>query len=128
MCVATAPNDSPQNVSATSFSSTTIDVSWEEVPLADRNGLIITYEVLFEPLETFGQLTISETRNTTNLSIGLDNLHPFVEYNISVRAYTSVGFGPYSDVSMETTQQDRKSTNIVVPINLNIIESTTRSF
>ena len=105
----TAPNNSPQNVSATSFSSTTIDVSWEEVPPADRNGLIITYEVLFEPLETFGRLTASETRNTTNLSIVLDNLHPFVEYNVSVRAYTSEGFGHYSDVITETTQQDRKS-------------------
>ena len=110
VCIVTAPNDSPQNVSATSFSSTTIDVSWEEVPPADRNGLIITYEVLFEPLETFGQLTISETRNTTNISIVLDNLHPFVEYSVSVRAYTSEGSGPYSDVIMETTQQDRKST------------------
>ena len=125
MYIDTAPNDSPQNVSATSFSSTTIDVSWEEVPPADRNGLIITYEVLFEPLETFGRLTISETRNTTNLSIVLDNLHPFVEYSVSVRAYTSEGFGPYSDVTMETTQQDRKSRPVNVPINL---ESTTRSF
>ena len=103
---ATAPNNSPQNVNATSLTSTTIDVSWEEVPPANRNGIITRYEVMYEPLETFGERLISETRNTSNLSIVLDGLHPFVEYNVSVRAYTSAGSGPPSDDIAETTLQD----------------------
>ena len=101
------PINSPQNVTAMSLSSTSINVTWEEVPPIDRNGMITMYEVLYEPLETFGQLS-SGTGNTTDLFILLDELHPFVNYSISVRAYTSVGSGPYSDVVVETTQEDRK--------------------
>ena len=105
----TAPVNSPQNVTVMLLSSTSINVTWEEVPPIDRNGIIIMYEVLYEPLETetFGQLS-SDTGNTTDLFILLEELHPFVNYSISVRAYTSVGNGPYSDVVVEATQEDCK--------------------
>ncbi len=73
----------------------------------DRNGIISTHEVLYEPLETFEVLT-SNTVNTTNLSLVLAELHPFVSYNISLRAYTSIGSGPYSDSLVATTHEDRK--------------------
>ena len=99
-----APINSPQNVTAMSLSSTSINVTWEEVPPIDRNGMITMYEVLYEPVETFGQLS-SDTGYTTDLFILLDELHPFVNYSISVRAYTSVGSGPYSDVVVEATQE-----------------------
>ena len=79
---------------------------WEEVPPIDRNGIISTYEVSYEPLETFGQLSSTDIINATNLSVILEGLHPFLSYNISVRAYTSVGSGPYSDVVAEITQED----------------------
>ena len=102
----TVPANSPQNVIAMSLSSTTINITWEEVPPIDRNGMIITYEVHYEPLETFGQLSPVDIINATNLSVILEGLHPFVSYNISVRAYTSVGSGPYSDVVVEITQED----------------------
>ena len=95
-------------MTAASLSSTTINVTWEEVLPCDRNGVIITYEVVFEPLETFGQLT-SDISNTSDLSILLEDLHPFVNYNISVRAYTSEGSGPFSEDIVEITQQDRES-------------------
>lgn len=92
---------------AMSLSSTDIYITWEEVPPVDRNGIITTYEILYEPLETFELLT-SVTVNTTNLSIVLAELHPFVNYNISLRAYTSIGSGPYSDNILERTLEDRK--------------------
>ena len=103
---ATVPGNSPQNVTALSLSSTTIMVTWEEVPPIDRNGMITTYEVLYEPLETFGQLSSTDIINATDLFIILEGLHPFVGYNISVRAYTSVGNGPYSDMVVEITLED----------------------
>ena len=102
----TEPGNSPQNVTAVSLSSTTIIVTWEEVPPIDRNGMVIAYEVRYEPFETFGQLSSSDVINATNLSVILEGLHPFVNYNVSVRAYTSVGSGPYSDVVVEITQED----------------------
>ena len=103
-----APINSPQNVTAMSLSSTSINATWEEVPPIDRNGMITMYEVLYEPLETFGQLS-GGIGNTTDLFILLDQLYPFVNYSISVRAYTTVGNGPYSTVVVEATQEDCKS-------------------
>ena len=90
-------------------SSTALRVSWEEVPAIDRNGEITEYEVQYEPLETFGgQISIS-TVTTSMLSINLTDLQEFVDYNISVRAYTSAGPGPYSIGVVERTDTDGKN-------------------
>ena len=88
-------------------SSTEIMVTWEEVDAIDRNGIIINYEVQFEPLQLTETLTTSSV-NTTDLTVVLSSLQEYVEYDISVRAYTSVGPGPYSDPVTERTLEDRK--------------------
>ena len=93
------PSNTPKNVNATARSPTSIQVTWETVPDIDQNGDIIVYEVRYDPLETFGgQIGISYT-NTSNGSVletTLKDLQEFVEYNISVRAYTMVGPGPFN--------------------------------
>ena len=96
----------PRNVSASVLSFTEIQVSWTELP---ENGIITEYEVMYEPLMTFGELTIL-TVNTTNLSITLMDLQEYVQYNISVRVYTSVGPGPYSANIIRRTFEDGKPT------------------
>ncbi len=94
---------------ATVISSTEIQVNWTDVPEIDRNGIITEYEVMYEPLMTFeGQLNTTIV-NTTNLSITLNDLEEFVNYNISVRAYTSVGPGPYSAGIVNITLEDGRS-------------------
>ena len=40
---------------------------------------------------------------STNFNFTASTLEEFVEYNISVRAYTSAGSGPFSDIAMQTT-------------------------
>ena len=72
----------------------------------DRCGVITQYEVMYEPLMTFGGLITTLTVNTTNLSITLMDLEEYVEYSISVRAYTSVGPGPYSVGIVRRTFKD----------------------
>ena len=81
-------------------------VSWEEVPAIDRNGIIITYELLLAPLETFGDLILEEQYNSTNLFLDIIDLQEFVDYSISVRAYTIVGPGNYSDAIIRMTLED----------------------
>ena len=105
----TVPASPPQNVTAMVESSTAIRVSWEEVPAFDRNGVITEYEVQYEPLETFGGQISTSTVNTSMLSINLIGLQEFVDYNISVRAYTSAGPGPYSIGVVERTDTDGKN-------------------
>ncbi len=80
-------------------------MNWTEVPEINRNGIVITYEVMYEPLITFDILTIARV-NTTNVFILLTGLEENVDYNISVRAYTSVGPGPFSLEKMEITFED----------------------
>ena len=79
------------------------------VPPIDQNGIINTYEVCYEPLETFGGMIMKEKVNASELFYLLSGLEEFVDYNISVRAYTSEGSGPYSDVVMEMTLADSMS-------------------
>ena len=95
-------------MAALANSSTTIIVTWDIIPPIDQNGVITMYEVLYEPLETFGGAIQTQTRNVsgTEMSVVLTNLEEFVNYSISVRAYTSVGEGPYSDEIQEKTNTD----------------------
>ena len=99
------PATPPQNVQATAISSTEIMVTWDEVPGLDQNGIIINYEVQIEPLD-FPADIMTNLLNTTNVSILVTGLEEYVNYNISVRAYTSVGPGPYSDPVTERTLED----------------------
>ena len=102
-----APTGPPENASAEILSSTRIRVLWVEVAETSRHGTIIQYEIMYEPLTTFGVLT-TLTVTTTNLSIILISLEEYVEYNISVSAYTSVGPGPYSVGIVRRTFEDGK--------------------
>ena len=70
-------------------------VTWERVSAINESGIITNYEVEVDPLDFIGILT-TITINTTNLSTIITGLQEFVEYNIIVRAYTTVGPGPFS--------------------------------
>ena len=104
----TVPASPPDNVRAISVSSTEIMVTWDIVPLIDQNGVIPMYEVLYQPQETFdgsiGDLTVNVS--APEMSVVLMDLEEYVNYTISVRAYTSVGEGPYSDGIIELTNED----------------------
>ena len=66
------------------------------------------YEVQYDPLETFDGQISTETTNTSLMCTNLTGLEEYVEYNISVRAYTREGPGPYSDPVTERTNADGK--------------------
>ena len=81
---------------ATALSSTEIQVSWSEVPSIDQNGVITMYEVFYGG-------TFNGSVFTVGVSVNITGLEEFVVYNISVRAYTRVGSGPFSDTISEMT-------------------------
>ncbi len=104
------PSSSPNNVTIISVSSTSIRVVWEDVQEIDENGVIMAFEILYIPLETFNEQLVSELVNTSasNRTISLNNLEEYVFYNISVRAYTSVGAGQFSSLITQRTSEDSK--------------------
>ncbi len=106
--VLTAPSSPPQNVTGVVLSSTDIQMNWTDVAEIDQNGVITEYEVMYEPLMTFMGTESLGTNLTTILSIVLQGLQEYVEYNISVRAYTNDGAGPYSVGIIRRTLQDGK--------------------
>ena len=83
---------------------------WEDVQEIDENGVIIAFEILYIPLETFNGKLVPELVNTSasNRTITLNNLEEYVFYNISVRAYTSVGVGPFSSFITQRTLENCK--------------------
>ena len=105
------PSLAPVNVEVIAVTSSVIQVSWEEVPIIDQNGVITQYEV------EYNQTTFDSVMSPTNtfvdstvLSVNLIELEEYVDYSIRVKAYTSVGPGPYSEVVMATTLEDCKLT------------------
>ena len=57
---------------------------------------------------TFDGELMTMTMNTSNTSIVVGGLQQYVEYNIIVRAYTSVGPGPFSPGVDNRTFEDGK--------------------
>ena len=80
-------------------------MTWDEIPGRDQNGFIADYEVQIEPLDFPADISV-DLLTTTSLSIVVTGLQEYVFYSISVRAYTSVGPGPYNDPVTERTFED----------------------
>ncbi len=71
---------------------------WTDVQEIDRNGIIVAFEILYNPLNTFEGVLIQGMVSTSasNRSVEIYSLEEYVQYNVSVRAYTSIGPGPFS--------------------------------
>ena len=91
-------------------SPTEIMVTWDVVLPIDQNGIITIYEVQYEPLQFMESLSANVTI-TIDMTVNLRNLQEYVEYNINVRAYTSIGFGPFSTEITERTFEDGRCLN-----------------
>jgi len=105
------PNAPPDNVQAITCSSTAILVTWDPVPEIDRNGIITQYEVEFNQ-STFNEISTSNLTTTggSQLMVELQGLEEYVVYSIRVRAYTSMGSGPFSVAVMNRTLEDGEQT------------------
>ena len=92
-------------------SSTSILVLWEEVQAELRNGIINGYTITYQSLteNDNGFLQASPNDHQANLK----GLKEFVEYNISVVAFTVKGDGPPS-VIVARTDQDSESNKLNV--------------
>ena len=96
----------PVNVRTRSWSLSSVRVSWDEVPVDDRNGDITGYIV--ELRNGSGLIRNRTVDGENNRTAVLDGLEMFVTYNISVRAKTKAGpGGPSSPVNATTNQTSK---------------------
>jgi len=101
------PSAPPDNVQVLVSSSTAILVTWEPIPEIDQNGIITLHEVEFNQ-STFNEISNSNltTTNGSQLIVELEGLEEYIEYSVRVRAFTSVGPGPFSVAVMNRTLED----------------------
>ncbi|XP_021372257.1 tyrosine-protein phosphatase 10D-like isoform X2 [Mizuhopecten yessoensis] len=104
------------NLTQTRITSSTITISFKEPE--PSTGPITTYEVQYVYTERCnnGSSTGKDiTHNTTctpssgRTVCSIENLYPYWDYSISVRAYTSIGSGNWSDPLPQRTEQDKPS-------------------
>ena len=104
-----APSGHPQDVRAESTSSTEITVMWNPVPDIERNGIITQYEVVFHSVFDDGiSANVTMSNGSVEQSLPMTGLEEYVQYDITVRAYTVVGHGPFSPAVSNTTFEDSK--------------------
>ena len=89
-------------------SSTSISVSWEAVQAELQNGIIAGYNITYQSQteNDNGVVQVGPNDRQANLT----GLKEFVEYNISVIAFTVKGGGP-ANFTVVKTDQDSKSYN-----------------
>ena len=98
----------PQNLTVTNKTSRSLTVEWS-TPLTP-NGVILNYQVSYAGLESINPVPDSfEAVKTLNLSgtmytVDVAGLSPHSLYNISVKAFTSVGGGEESTVTIRTEE------------------------
>ena len=113
----TAPTASPSEVRLQNKSSTSIFVSWGEVPEEEKNGVILSYTVYYVVLEDNTPVGSpkSEVVPVPSRNVTLRNLNEDTEYQITVAASTSKGLGVKSERHTITTDQDSKYIDCTVP-------------
>ncbi len=108
------PSVGPADVLFSKVNETTFNISWAALTREKSNGKVTLYDVKEELLcQGKGQKTSpisSRTVNTTTTFVVLYDLLLCSRYNVSVRAYTKEGPGPYSrPVELETSSENNQS-------------------
>ncbi|XP_055986840.1 receptor-type tyrosine-protein phosphatase F isoform X13 [Sorex fumeus] len=87
-----APSGFPQNLRVTGLTTSTTELAWDPPVLAERNGRITRYTVVYRDINSQQELH----NVTADPHLTLLDLRPDTTYDIKVRAHTSRGAGPLS--------------------------------
>ncbi|XP_072008614.1 receptor-type tyrosine-protein phosphatase delta isoform X28 [Engystomops pustulosus] len=89
------PTGFPQNLHCDSMSSTSVQITWQPPILAERNGIIIKYTLLYRDINNpYNPFEVPIVPADT--SVTLTALKPDTFYDVKIRAHTSKGPGPFS--------------------------------
>eukprot|EP00795_Rhopilema_esculentum_P007218 gene7217-12900_t len=99
------PSSPPSNMTAVSNDASSIDVSWNEIPSSDQNGVITGYLVFYRE----SSATTYTIAATTQLKLKIQGLSAATSYSLRVLAYNSNGNGIASELITLTTREKAPS-------------------
>ncbi|XP_034470611.1 receptor-type tyrosine-protein phosphatase F isoform X21 [Hippoglossus hippoglossus] len=105
------PAGFPFNLQVTGLTQSSTQLTWEPPLVAERNGKIVHYVVVYRDINS-QQNTTNRTSDTHMTILGLN---PDTTYDIRVQAYTSKGAGPLSpSIQSRTMSNDFPTLNFGV--------------
>ena len=93
--------------------SRALNLSWQPPASEGTNGIIQHYIINITEVDTGSHLQLE----TTNLSVVVDDLHPYYQYRCTVAAET-VGLGPFSTPVIIQLPEDGKTTQNTTSYNI----------
>lgn len=106
------PDGAPQNFSGDSLSETSILLEWDLPAKHLQNGEIVMYQLLYRKLGS----NIEEELNVTGLQYEVKGLDMNTDYVFRIRAFTSMGPGPWSAEYRHHTFGKSKNSGMMVII------------
>ena len=107
ICLFVAPSASPTHFAVSAISPQIIVTSWDSPPSADRNGIITSYTLTYQGVErddSLRNIVVPVVNGSVFEAPELTSLEEDTTYSVSVRASTSVGAGPTSNLIVQTPE------------------------
>ncbi|XP_047445257.1 receptor-type tyrosine-protein phosphatase F isoform X12 [Mugil cephalus] len=105
------PSGFPFNLQVTGLTQSSTQLTWEPPLLAERNGKIVHYVVVYRDINS----QQNSTNRTSDTHMTIQGLNPDTTYDIRVQAFTSKGGGPLSpSIQSRTMSNDFPTLNFGV--------------
>ena len=101
------PSAGPSEITGQNTSSSSITVTWDDVPFDHRNGIITGYKVYIKKVGSNG-VENWDSEDISQKTFSKTELDLWTFYDIKISAKTSVGEGEKSDAIRVRTDEDRK--------------------
>ncbi|XP_062413544.1 receptor-type tyrosine-protein phosphatase F isoform X6 [Pungitius pungitius] len=105
------PSGFPFNLQVTGLTQSSTQLTWEPPLVAERNGKIVYYAVVYRDINS----QQNSTNRTADTHMTIQGLNPDTTYDIRVQAFTSKGGGPLSpSIQSRTMSNDFPTLNFGV--------------
>ncbi|CAL1541031.1 unnamed protein product [Lymnaea stagnalis] len=108
------PSASPGNILLFTKSSTSIMVSWTQLPILLQNGNIRGYKVRYKARWPGAEMNVLQVDGESTLNVTLTSLRKFVEYEVQVQAFSRMGDGVLSQKAVKRTAGDVPGPPVII--------------
>ena len=105
-CYFLVPSLPPQNVQSYNTSSTSVNVTWQEVPTGFVHGILRGYRIFYSRTKDNGVDVRQAIMPANKRFVHLEGLDKFTNYTIQVAAFTRIGYGTKSRKIIVSTDED----------------------